>query len=128
MGGGNGPVVRDIDIQYIGPKTVAKSVILSNMRTSVGSIYSAASVEEDVRNLYATGFFTNLAIKDEPLGDGVKVNVVVQPKPLVKEIVFTRRAVHQGVAPQEGNQVEGRRVRSASSRFPPIPTRSRTTT
>ena len=25
-GGGNGPIVRDIDIQYIGPKTVAKSV------------------------------------------------------------------------------------------------------
>jgi outer membrane protein insertion porin family len=88
MGAGNGPIVRDIDIQYIGPKTVAKSVILSNMRTSVGSTYSAASVEEDVRNLYATGFFTNLAIKDEPLGDGVKVNVVVQPKPLVKEIVI----------------------------------------
>ena len=87
--GQNGPIVRDINIEYIGPKTVAKSVILSNMRTSVGSVYSAASVEEDVRNLYATGFFTNLAIKDEPLADGVKVNVVVQPKPLVKEIVIT---------------------------------------
>jgi outer membrane protein insertion porin family len=88
MGGEEGPIVRDIDIEYIGPKTVAKSVILSNMRTTVGGVYSAASVEEDVRNLYATGFFTNLAIKDEPLSDGVKVNVVVQPKPLVKEIVI----------------------------------------
>ena len=68
---------------------MAKTVILSNMRTTVGEVYSAASVEEDVRNLYATGFFTNLAIKDEPLGDGVRVNVVVQPKPLVKEIVIT---------------------------------------
>jgi len=85
----NGPIVRDIDIQYIGPKTVSKAVILSNMRTTVGQPYSANSVEEDVRNLYATGFFTNLAIKDEPLGDGVKVNVVVEPKPLVKEIVIT---------------------------------------
>ncbi|MCE0484047.1 MAG: outer membrane protein assembly factor BamA [Methylacidiphilales bacterium] len=84
-----GPIVREINIEYIGPKTVSKSVILSNMRTSVGDVYSAASVEEDVRNLYATGFFTNLAIKDEPLGDGVQVNVVVQPKPLVKEIVIT---------------------------------------
>jgi outer membrane protein insertion porin family len=89
IAGQNGPVVREIDIQYIGPKTVAKSVILSNMRTTVGETYSASSVEEDVRNLYATGFFTNLAIKDEPLGDGVKVNVVVQPKPLVKEIIVT---------------------------------------
>ena len=87
--GQNGPIVREIDVQYIGPKTVAKSVILSNMRTTVGSVYAASSVEEDVRNLYATGFFTNLKIEDEPLGDGVKVNVVVQPKPLVKEIVIT---------------------------------------
>ncbi len=86
--GQTGPIVREIDVEYIGPKTVAKTVILSNMRTTVGEVYSAASVEEDVRNLYATGFFTNLAIKDEPLGDGVKVNVVVQPKPLVKEIVI----------------------------------------
>jgi outer membrane protein insertion porin family len=85
----SGPIVREINVEYIGPKTVAKTVILSNMRTTVGEVYSAASVEEDVRNLYATGFFTNLAIKDEPLGDGVKVNVVVQPKPLVKEIVIT---------------------------------------
>ena len=60
----NGPIVREINVEYIGPKTVAKSVILSNMRTTVGDVYSAASVEEDVRNLYATGFFTNLAIKD----------------------------------------------------------------
>jgi outer membrane protein insertion porin family len=88
-GQNNGPIVREIDVEYIGPKTVAKQVILSNMRTTVGEVYSASSVEEDVRNLYATGFFTNLAIKDEPLGDGVKVNVVVQPKPLVKEIVIT---------------------------------------
>jgi outer membrane protein insertion porin family len=84
----NGPIVRDIHIEYIGPKTVAPSVILSNMRTTVGEPYSASSVEEDVRNLYATGFFTNLAIKDEPMADGVRVNVVVQPKPLVKEIVI----------------------------------------
>ena len=86
--GENGPIVREINIEYIGPKTVAKSVILSNMRTTVGEVYSPSSVEEDVRNLYATGFFTNLAIKDEPLGDGVRVNVVVEPKPLVKEIVI----------------------------------------
>jgi outer membrane protein insertion porin family len=87
-GGQSGPIVREIDIDYYGPKTVAKSVILSNMRTTVGQVYSASSVEEDVRNLYATGFFTNLKIEDEPLGDGVKVHVIVQPKPLVKEIVI----------------------------------------
>ena len=86
--GEQGPIVRAIDIEYLGPKTVSQAVILSNMRTTVGEVYSAASVEEDIRNLYATGFFTNLQIRDEPMGDGVKVDVIVQPKPLVKEIVI----------------------------------------
>ncbi|MDB4793712.1 hypothetical protein OAG63_01625 [Methylacidiphilales bacterium] len=31
----NGPIVREIDIQYVGPHTVAKSVILSNMRAGL---------------------------------------------------------------------------------------------
>ncbi len=82
-----GPAVKDIQIEYVGPKSVNRSVILSNMRTTIGQPYSPAAVEEDIRNLYATGFFTNLRITDEPLGDGVKVVVIVQPKPLVKEIV-----------------------------------------
>lgn len=83
-----GPTVKEIEIVYVGPKSVNRSVILSNMRTTVGQPYSAAAVEEDVRNLYATGLFVNLRLSDEPLADGVKVVVVVQPKPLVKEIVI----------------------------------------
>ncbi|MES2307261.1 MAG: outer membrane protein assembly factor BamA, partial [Verrucomicrobiota bacterium] len=83
-----GPSVKEIQIEYVGPKSVNRSVILSNMRTTIGQPYSPAAVEEDIRNLYATGFFTNLRITDEPLGDGVKVVVIVQPKPLIKEIVI----------------------------------------
>jgi len=86
--GQNGPIVRGIDVEYAGPKTVSTTVILSNMRTTVGEPYSASSVEEDVRNLYATGFFTNLKIEDQEMADGVKVIVIVQPKPLVKSIVI----------------------------------------
>jgi outer membrane protein insertion porin family len=84
-----GPSVREIEIVYVGPKSVNKTVILSNMRTTVGQPYSPAAVEEDVRNLYATGLFVNLRISDEASGDGVKVVVVVQPKPLVKEILIS---------------------------------------
>ena len=86
--GNFGPSVKEIEVVYAGPKSVNKSVILSNMRTTVGQPYSPAAVEDDVRNLYATGLFVNLRISDEPLGDGVKVIVAVQPKPLVKEILM----------------------------------------
>ena len=83
-----GPIVREIEVEYAGPKAVNESVVRSNMRTTVGQPFSKAIVEEDVRNLYATGLFTNLRIYDEPLAEGVKVVVIVQPKPMVKEVVL----------------------------------------
>ncbi len=83
------PIVREIEILYVGPKSVNKNVILSNMRTTVGQPYTIAGIDEDIRNLYATGLFTNLRISDEPHPKGVKVVVVVQPKPLIKEITIT---------------------------------------
>ncbi|CAB4243442.1 Outer membrane protein [Methylacidimicrobium sp. AP8] len=83
-----GPPVKEIEVVYVGPKSVNRSMILSNMHTTVGQPYVPATVEEDVRNLYATGLFTNLRITTEPMEDGVKVLVVVQPKPLIKEIVI----------------------------------------
>ncbi len=82
-----GPIVRAIEIRFIGPRAqLSNAVIESNMRTTVGQPYSAASVEEDVKNLYATGYFNNLQITDEPLADGVKVIVFVIPKATIKDI------------------------------------------
>ncbi|PTY03291.1 outer membrane protein assembly factor BamA [Verrucomicrobia bacterium LW23] len=83
----SGPIVKEIDVEFVGPKSISKNLILANMRTTVGQPYSAGAVEEDIRNLYATGRFVNLRIQDEPLADGVKVLVIVQPKALVKEII-----------------------------------------
>lgn len=83
-----GPPIKEIEIEYAGPKSVSKAVIFSNMRTTVGQPYSQAAIEEDVRNLYETGLFVNLRIYDEPLADGVKIILIVQPKPLVRDVVL----------------------------------------
>jgi outer membrane protein insertion porin family len=83
----SGPIVKEIDVEFAGSKSVDKAVIISNMRTTVGQPYSPVAIQEDVRNLYATGLFVNLRIYDEPFADGVKVVVIVEPKPIVKEVV-----------------------------------------
>ncbi len=80
------PVVKQIEIQYAGPETVSRERILANMRTKVGKGYSEQAVEEDIRNLYATGSITNVRIFGEPQGDGVKVTVVVQSKATVGSV------------------------------------------
>lgn len=84
-----GPIVRAIDVQYAGPANVNRDRILGNMRTSVGQPFSQVNVEEDIRNLYATGDITNVRMFSEPAGDGVKVIVIVQTRSTIKEIIVT---------------------------------------
>ena len=81
-----GAIVRSIDVQFAGPKTLSRERILSQIRTAVGEPYSDSVVEQDIRNLYKTGEVQNVRIFGEPSGDGVKVVVVVQTRAIVKEI------------------------------------------
>ena len=83
-----GPVVKSIDVQYAGPASVAKEKIIANMRTRVGKPYDDKVVEEDIRNLYATGNITNVRIFGEPTADGVKVIVVVAAKAQITEVIL----------------------------------------
>ncbi len=81
-----GAIIRSIDVQYAGPKTVSREKILSQIRTAVGQPYSDAVVEEDIRSLYKTGELQNVRIFGEPSGDGVKVVIVVQTRAIVREL------------------------------------------
>src|SRR4051794_25658871 len=82
------PTIQAIDVQYSGPATVSKEVILAQMRTAVGQPYSDSTVEEDIRTLYKTGTVQNVRIFAQPEGDGVKVIVAVQTRPVVRELVI----------------------------------------
>ncbi len=81
------PVVKSIDVQFAGPASVSKEVILNNMRTKVGKPYSVGVAEEDVRNLYKTAKVYNVRFFYDKLPDGgLKVIVVVQTKATVDEV------------------------------------------
>jgi outer membrane protein insertion porin family len=80
------PIIRSIDVQYVGAETVSKERILAHMRTKVGQPYSNQVVEEDIATLYKTGSVQNVRIFAQPQGDGVKVIVAVQTRAIVREI------------------------------------------
>src|SRR5438128_2773033 len=82
------PIIRSIDIQYSGPATVSKEVILAQMRTTIGQPYSDQTVEDDIRNLYKTGTVQNVRIFAQPETDGVKVIVPVQTRQVLRELVI----------------------------------------
>src|SRR5437764_357508 len=82
------PTVRAIDVQYSGPATVSKEVILAQMKTAIGHPYSDATVEDDIRSLYKTGVIQNVRIFAQPEEDGVKVIVAVQTRQVLRELVI----------------------------------------
>src|SRR5881227_1652377 len=82
------PIIRSIEVQYSGPATVSKDVILAQIRTAVGQPYSDSTVEDDIRSLYKTGTIQNVRIFAQPEDNGVKVIVAVQTRQVVRELVI----------------------------------------
>src|SRR5256886_8441636 len=82
------PIIRSIDVQYSGPATVSKDVILAQIRTAVGQPYSDSTVEDDIRSLYKTGTIQNVRIFAQPEEDGVKGIVAVQTRQVLRELVI----------------------------------------
>ena len=86
--GMEGATITGIDVSYVGPQTVSKERVLANMRLKVGTAFSEARVEEDIRGLYATGKVQNVRIFGTPSGAGVRVQVILATRALVTAIEF----------------------------------------
>ena len=82
-------VVR-IDIKHVGPPATSDELIRSNLRVKAGDPYLRAAVDDDVRTLYATGFFYNIQVVADDAGDGLGLVLTykVQGKPRLTEIKF----------------------------------------
>ncbi len=81
-----GEIVRSIAVEFVGPATISRERVLANIRTSVGSPFSQPVVEQDIRNLYATGEVANVRIVGDMVENGVAVTVVIQSSTTVKDV------------------------------------------
>jgi outer membrane protein insertion porin family len=84
----SGPKINKIEIRHRGPVTVSDDLIRANIRVKVGDPYLVAAVDDDVRNLYATGFFYNIQIAREENPNGFTLVYVLQEKPRLTELKF----------------------------------------
>ncbi|HUK81163.1 MAG TPA: outer membrane protein assembly factor BamA [Verrucomicrobiae bacterium] len=82
------PIVREIEVRFDGPETVSKAIVLANIQTAVGQPRSRDLIEQDVRNLINTGYFSDVRVLEEPVADGVKITFQVHGKATIKEVVF----------------------------------------
>jgi outer membrane protein insertion porin family len=82
------PKISRINIKHIGPPAASDELIRSNLRVKVGDVYLRTAVDDDVRNLYATGFLYNIQVDAEETPAGVVLTYKVQGKPRLTGLTF----------------------------------------
>ena len=77
-----------IDVKVVNNKLISTPTILSKVKTQIGSVFSQDKLNEDIKNLYATGYFTDINADLQDEDGGVVISFIVTEKPLLKEIIF----------------------------------------
>lgn len=72
--------IAKIVITNIGPQAVSDDLIRANIHVKPGDTYIRTSVDKDVLNLYATGFFYNIRVADQLTDQGVILTYILQGK------------------------------------------------
>ena len=82
------PTVHQIIIRHVGPPAASDSLILANIRTKPGQVLARATLDKDIENLYATGFFYKIQVGEELTASGLDLTYVLQGKPILTDIKF----------------------------------------
>ncbi|MDP2044176.1 MAG: outer membrane protein assembly factor BamA, partial [Candidatus Omnitrophota bacterium] len=75
-------------IEIKGNKSISSNVIISKMKTRIGSAYQENIVSDDLKRLYLLGFFSDIKIDTQNYKDGLKVVVTVVERPIIEKISF----------------------------------------
>jgi outer membrane protein insertion porin family len=78
--------VHKITIRHVGPPAVSDEFIRANIRTKEGETFARPTVDEDIKNLYATGYFFKIQVDEDSTPDGVDLTYDVQSKPILTDI------------------------------------------
>ena len=81
-------VVKDVRVQHVGPASVSNQMVRANIQTRQGDAFSAARIDQDVKNLLGTGYFYNVDVAWDVGEDGIELVYSVQGKPTLTEIRF----------------------------------------
>ena len=79
-------IIKELTVE--GNRRVQEAVILGRVKSAIGSPFSPSQLSEDVRAVFALGFFDDVQLKIEDFEGGVKVGFVVVERPFVRDVDF----------------------------------------
>ena len=69
-------------------KAISAETVLSKVRIKVGDKFSQELLNDDLKRLYATQYFTDVSLDLEDYEGGFAVTFIVEEKPTIEDIVF----------------------------------------
>jgi outer membrane protein insertion porin family len=79
-------IIRDLVVE--GNRRVQEAVILGRIQSRPGSPFSPTQLSEDVRAVFALGFFDDVRTRVEDFEGGVKLTFEVVERPFVRDVEF----------------------------------------
>jgi outer membrane protein insertion porin family len=85
--GGERPIIiKDIAVQ--GNRRVQEAVVLGRVGAKIGTPFIPTRLADDLRNVFALGFFDDVQLKVEDFEGGVRLIFVVVERPFVRDLLF----------------------------------------
>jgi outer membrane protein insertion porin family len=86
----SGAGARIAEVRVRGNRRIEEAAIRARISTAAGTPLSAARLAQDVREIYALGFFKNVRVLQESAGDGgVAITFAVEENPIVRQVSVT---------------------------------------
>ena len=109
------PEIKAVDVQ--GNQLIATGTILAKVKTRPGNPFSQEVLDEDIRRLYATGFFVDVATEVKAYQGGVLVRFVLRERPVVSAIAITGNkalrepAIRKALSSKENEMLDRRTLK-----------------
>jgi outer membrane protein insertion porin family len=112
-----GESIKKIEIRHVGPPAASDELIKANIRVKAGDVYTRFSIDDDVRNLYSTGYFYNVrVVAEQAIGGGVNLVYAIQGKPVLSEIKlegnkkYSKRKLNKKITSKVGEPLDERKL------------------
>src|SRR5712664_520059 len=80
-------LIKELAVQ--GNRRVQEAVILGRVQSKVGTSFVPARSADDIRSIFALGFFDDVQVRVEDFEGGVKLTYVVTERPFVRDVLFS---------------------------------------
>src|SRR6266850_7408053 len=92
-------LIKELAVQ--GNRRVQEAVILGRVQSKVGTPFIPPRTADDIRSIFALGFFDDVQLKVEDFEGGVKLTFVVTERPFVRDLSFAGNKRLDAAALQE---------------------------